>query len=66
MSVDKTLYIIANIAAIGTITGMCGAVFYCEKDKKKTEFCINVSIVSALVLITSPFVSNIADVLLKN
>jgi len=64
MSVDKTLYIITNIAAIGSITGMCGAVFYFEKDKKKTEFCINVSIVSALITLTSPFVLNIAEIMI--
>ena len=64
MSVVKTLYIVANIAVMGTITGMCGAVFYFEKDKNKTEFCINVSIVSALITITSPFILNIAEIMI--
>lgn len=64
MSFEKTHYIITNLAAISTITGMFAGAFYYEKDHKKTEFCINVSIVSALVVITSPFVLNIAETMI--
>ena len=66
MSFEKTHYIITNLAAIGSITGMFAGAFYYEKDHKKADVCLTISAASALIALTYPFVSNIADVLLKN
>lgn len=64
MSLEKTLYIITNISAISTITSMFGVLFYFEKDKKKTEFCIKVCIVSALVVSALVVITNIIEIMI--
>lgn len=65
MSFEKTHYIITNLAAIGTITGMFAGALYYEKDHKKADICLTISMGLGLTVLTYPFVSNIADVLLK-
>lgn len=65
MTFEKTHYIIVNLAAIGTITGLFAGAFYYEKDQKKADVCLTISAVSAIITLTYPFVSNIADAFIE-
>ena len=64
MTFGKTLYIITNAAALGTIYGLFGALYYEKSDPKKSGFCLNVGIASAITMLSSPFVSNIAEIII--
>ena len=59
MTFDKTLYIITNLAGIGAISGLFGAVYY-ENDRKKSEQFVTFAAASTIVLLSSPFISNLA------
>jgi hypothetical protein len=59
-----TLYIIVNLAGISAISGLFGAVFY-EHDRKKSDKFVILSTVSTMVILISPFILNIVDVMLK-
>jgi|LakMenEpi03Aug12_release.lakeMendotaPanAssembly.Ray.scaffolds.fasta_scaffold2362553_1 hypothetical protein len=67
MTFHKTLYIITNLAGIGAITGLFGAISYSSYSNYSRKISDNFTILavaSSCVLLLSPFVSNLADVVL--
>jgi len=59
MTFHKTLYIITNLSGICAISGLLGAVYY-NDDRKKSEQFVTFAAVSTIVLLSSPFISNLA------
>ena len=66
-SFDKTLYIITNLAGICAVSGVVGAISYSHNNpvtRKISENFMTLAVASTFVLLTSPFISNLADVVL--
>jgi hypothetical protein len=61
MTPHKAVYLFANIAAIGAVSGFLGALYYCNNYRKQDMF-VSLSAMSGLSIILLPFVSNLADV----